>query len=67
MITDYPTSASQLKDGVDGIIVPMDNAACAEGIVMLLSDTNKMKQLSENCKAKDYSNQEEIKKIYALM
>ena len=31
VITNYATSASQLEDGADGVIVPMDNAGCAEG------------------------------------
>lgn len=32
VITSYATSASQLEDGVDGVVVPMDNAGCAAGI-----------------------------------
>lgn len=67
VITDYATSASQLEDGVDGVIVPMDNAGCAAGIAALLRDGEKMKQLAENCRARDYSNAREIGKIYSLM
>ena len=33
VITNFPTACSQLTDGVDGIIVPLENEACAEGIV----------------------------------
>ena len=36
VITDYPTAHSQLTDGIDGVIVPMDNKGCAEGITKLL-------------------------------
>ncbi len=32
VITDFPTSKSQLIDGYDGVIVPMDNTGCAKGI-----------------------------------
>lgn len=67
IITDYATSASQLEDGVDGVIVPMDNAGCAAGIAALLRDPARMRQLSENCAKRDYTNSAEIKKIYALM
>ena len=67
VITDYATSASQLADGVDGVIVPMDNAGCAAGIAALLRDPVRMQQLSENCKERDYTNSTEIEKIYALM
>lgn len=67
VITNYATSSSQLEDGVDGVIVPTDNEGCAEGIAALLWDQKKMMQLSENCKARDYSNASEVEKIYQLM
>ena len=67
VITRYATSASQLEDGVDGVIVPIDNQGCAEGIAALLHDPEKMKQLSETCKARDYSNAQEVEKLYKLM
>ena len=67
VITDYATAASQLEDGVDGVVVPMDNAGCAAGIAALLRDTERMRFFSENCKMRDYTNSAEIEKIYALM
>ena len=67
IITNYATSGSQLENGVDGVIVPMDNAGCAAGIAALLRDPARMQQLSENCKKRDYTNSAEIEKIYALM
>lgn len=67
VITDYATSGSQLEDGADGMIVPMDNAGCAAGIAALLSDPARMQQLSENCAKRDYTNSAEVEKIYALM
>ena len=67
VITDYATSGSQLENGVDGVIVPMDNAGCAAGIAALLRDPAWMQQLSENCKSRDYTNSAEVEKIYALM
>lgn len=67
VITDYATSASQLEDGVDGVIVPIDNQECAEGIILLLNDRNKMDSLSRNCGLKDYSNFAEVEKIYRMI
>lgn len=67
VITDYATSGSQLEDGVDGVIVPMDNAGCAAGIAALLRDPARMQRLSENCAKRDYTNSAEVEKIYALM
>ncbi len=67
VITDYATSNSQLEDGVDGVIVPMDNVDCTAGIAALLRDPARMQQLSKNCEKRDYTNSAEVEKIYALM
>lgn len=67
VITSYATSGSQLEDGVDGVIVPMDNAGCAAGIAALLREPWRMRFLSENCKMRDYTNSAEVEKIYALV
>lgn len=67
IITNYATAASQLKDGYDGVIVPMDNDGCAECIYKVLSDKKIMEQLSYNCSQNDYTNSSEINKIYALI
>lgn len=67
VITAYPTAGSQLESGVDGIIVPMDNEGCAEGIVSLLRDPQRIHQISEACASRDYTNRDEIKKLYELI
>lgn len=67
VITNYATSSSQLEDGKDGIIVPMDNEDCAQGIVKLLNNPEKMEILKNNCKCRDYSNSTEVEKLYQLM
>lgn len=67
VITRYATSASQLEDGVDGVIVPMDNAGCAEGIAALLRNPEKMKALGDTCRMRDYSNRAETEKLRSLL
>lgn len=67
VITDFPTSKSQLKDGFDGIIVPIDNQGCAEGICNLIKDKELQQRLIENTKITDYTNKQELEKIYALL
>lgn len=67
VITRYATSASQLGDGVDGVIVPMDNAGCAAGIAALLNDPERMIRLTETCAGRDYSNAQEVKKLYEIV
>ena len=67
VIAEYATSASQLEDGVDGVIVPQDNDGCADGIAALLRDPGKMEMLMENCRARDYSDAAEVERIYEIM
>lgn len=67
VITRYATSASQLSDGFDGVIVPMDNEGCADGIAALLRNPEKMKQLSENCRRGDYANTYQAEKLMELL
>ena len=67
VITRYATSASQLEEDVDGVIVPMDNEGCARGIAAFLRDFEKMEAVTSACKARDYSNAEEVEKLDRLM
>lgn len=67
IITHYATAASQLEDGVDGIIVPMDTEGCARGISEVMKNSGLLRQLRENTKARDYTNAGEVRKIYRMM
>lgn len=67
VITNYATSASQLEDGVDGVIVPMDNDGCADGIADLINKPEKQMELVNNCRQRDYSNWQEIEKLYSTL
>ena len=67
IITDFPTAKSQLKDGYDGIIVPMDNESCAQGIVNFINNKELQKKIIDNLEQNDYSNADEVQKIYKLV
>ena len=67
IITNYATAASQLKDGVDGVIVPMDIDACADGIIKVIKNKELQEKLVENTKKTDYTNAGEIEKLYRFM
>lgn len=67
VITRFPTSLSQLIDGVDGIVVPMDNKECAKGIVEFINNKELQSNIINNLKNKDYSNSNEVEKIYKLI
>ena len=67
VITRYETSASQLEEDVDGVVVPMDNEGCALGIGALLRDDSTMKRLADACRVRDYSNASEAEKLNRIM
>lgn len=66
-ITAYPTAPSQIKDGVDGVIVPMDNRGCAAGIKNLIEDSALRNRIVEYLQAHDYGNGREVEKLYRLI
>lgn len=67
IITDFPTSDSQLDNGVDGIIVPMDIENCASGIVNVIKNGELRQKLIYNTKKRDYTNAYCINRLYQLM
>ena len=67
VITNYATAHSQVQDGVDGVIVPMDNEGCAKGIVQVLDDKNLQNSLGVYLSTHDYGNEQEVEKIYTLL
>lgn len=67
VITNYPTSKSQIDDGVDGVIVPMDNEECAQGVIDFINNKELQNKIVNYLKEHDYSNSNEVEKIYQLM
>ena len=46
------------------MIVPLDTEKCAKAIAGLLKDEKLLRELSDCCKSRDYSNAKEMEKIY---
>ena len=67
VITNYPTAASQLTDGVDGIIVPEDVEQAAEGIARLIQDKPLQERIVTYLESHHYGNEEEVKKMEKLL
>lgn len=67
VITNYATAHSQIQDGVDGAIVPMDNEGCAKGIIDVIKDKELQDELRSYLLDHDYGNEAEVEKIYALI
>lgn len=67
VVTNYPTASSQIENGIDGAIVPMDNDGCAEGIGNLINNPERQKSLIDYLKSHDYGNEGEVEKLYKLI
>ena len=67
IVTDYPTAKSQIQDGVDGVIVPMDNEGCARGIVNVIRNKELLNTISAYLSTHDYGNESEVEKVYKLL
>ena len=67
VVTNYPTASSQIQDGKDGIIVPLNNEGCARGLAEFILDKQKQNHIIEYLKAHDYGNVEEVEKIYSII
>ena len=67
VVTNYPTASSQIQDGKDGVIVPMDNEGCAKGLAEFILDETKQSQIVEYLKTHDYGNINEVNKIYSIL
>lgn len=67
IITDYPTAKSQVTSGLDGVIVPLENKLCAEGIIEVLHNTEAVRQCIQYLQVSDFSNNSEILKLERLV
>jgi glycosyltransferase involved in cell wall biosynthesis len=67
VVTNYPTASSQIQDGKDGVIVPLNNEGCAKGLVEFILDKQKQEHIIEYLKAHDYGNVGEVEKIYDII
>lgn len=67
IVSNYPTAKSQIKDSVDGIIVPQDNDGCAEGIARAINNNELLNALTAYLQANDYGNEKEVEKVLDLL
>lgn len=67
VVTNYPTASSQIRNGIDGAIVPMDNEGCARGLAEVISNKTLQQRLIEYLKCHDYGNEKEVEKIYRIV
>lgn len=66
IVTNYTTASSQVRDGIDGVIVPMDNAGCADRIVNFIKNKDLQSQITDYLQTHHYGNEGEVEKVYQL-
>ena len=67
VITNYSTAKSQIRDGVDGVIVPKDNEGCAKGIADFIRNKQLQNDIINYLHDHDYGNVEEVEKVYRMI
>ncbi len=67
VVTNYPTASSQIRHGIDGVIVPLDNDGCARGIADFIADSPLQQRITDYLATHDYGNEPEVNKIYQLL
>ncbi len=67
IITSFVTAHSQLRNGEDGLIVPSDNAGCAQGIADAITSPGILNSISSMASSRNYSGREGIDKLLSLI
>lgn len=67
LATDYTSARDQVRDGADGLIVPMDPDGIARGIEALLRDSALLGRLSEGAASIDVAALEDITSFTCLL
>lgn len=67
IVTSYPTARSQVRNGVDGIIVPQDNEGCAAGMAQAIKNRDHLNALTAYLQENDYGNESEVEKVMNLL
>ena len=66
VVTNYLTASAQINEGIDGVIVPMDNDGCAKGIAEFIIDKSKQVAICKYLGENDYGNKNEVHTLYKL-
>ena len=67
VITNYATAKSQIRDGVDGVIVSKDNEGCASGIADFIRNNQLQNEIINYLHDHDYGNVDEVEKVYRMI
>jgi glycosyltransferase involved in cell wall biosynthesis len=63
IITNFPTSNSQLANNIDGVIVPMDNEGMVKGIIDFIHNRELQLKIIKYLQEHDYGNESEVERL----
>lgn len=67
VIADYPTSRSQIDNGVDGFIVPLESEAFADALGRILGDAEARERVIRGCAEAEKPREADLDKFYGLL
>lgn len=66
VVTNYPTVYSSIRDGVNGIVVDLNEKAIAEALISMIADSSLRNELASTLKQDHVGNETEIMKYLDL-
>lgn len=67
IVTKYSSAHEQIADGVEGKVFDNSDEGTKEALMYIINSEEELKKMRDYISGKDYSNQEEMKKIEALL
>lgn len=67
VITNYPTSSSQIRNGEDGFIGPYETEPFAKYLIDIINDKESLEKVTENLNKTDFSQQANLQKFLSLL
>ncbi|MBP3478961.1 MAG: glycosyltransferase [Oscillospiraceae bacterium] len=65
--TAYPTAADQIIDGREGLVTEMSPEGIAQGIMEMLAEEDRRRQIQDYLNSQEYGNQCEVKKYCRIL
>jgi len=67
VIADYATASSQIENGVNGVIAPLENEKFAKALTNFIGDEELKQNIIKTLKSSDFSKSDEINKLYKII
>ena len=67
VVTAYPTATSQIMDGIDGVIVPIDNDSCANRMYEFICDRALQDRIINYLNNTNYGNVSSLETFYSIV